>query len=345
VLRDGTFIHLPRITLEVIEACSGLRFLTSVVAIAIPLVYLTQRSWPRALAVIASGVAITVLSNGIRVALAGITADHYGEELLHGPYKLFQGWFVAQAGFIGLFVINWAVSKAPSRSATKLYERWRVSASALPRAGRERAAFLCPLTLVALFLTFFGAYVHLFSPPTPLPPKRSLSQFPSDLGEWTGRESSWMNGNSFFPATDAEVTRTYRSARGREVHLFVGYYASQFGGRNLVNHHSKSIHEGMQTVPNALGASAPQQVNRSALSIEHNRYATLFWYRTSSGDLTGRHQTRYRAIFDGVIHRRNNGAVILLAVPLIDEPTEALVSNDLLALARVVAPTLDEFLP
>ncbi len=69
-----------------------------------------------------------------------------------------------------------------------------------------------------------------------------------------------------------------------------------------------------------------------------NTSATLFPYRTTAGDVTGRHHVRLGAIVDSVIHRQNNGAVLLLAAPLADQTMEAIVATDLLVFARDVAP-------
>ena len=343
--QEGTFIHLPRITLEVIEACSGLRFLTSVIAIGIPLVYLTQRTWPRATAVIASGVLITILSNGARVALVGIMAQLYGAEMLHGPYKLFQGWFVAQIGFIGLFVVNWAVCKLPSRSQTRLHERWKAVSCAPHDTDNTNRDWVRPFALAVSLLMGFGVYLNFFAAPQPIPPKRTLAEFPYFIGAWQGQESSLFRGENFCPGLDAEINRTYRTASGREVHFFVGYFESQFRGKSLVSHRDRPLQNGVRVIASELGTPAPQWVNQSTLSLGENRYSTLFWYRTNSGVLTGRSQVRLNAIFDAVVHRRNNGALILLAAPLVDQHMEALASKDLLGFAQALAPILGDFLP
>ena len=344
-LREGTFIYLPRITVEVAEACSGLQFLTSVIAIGIPLVYLTQRSWLRATTVVASGVVMAVLANGARVALGGIMATIYGAEMLHGPYKLLQGWIVAQVGIIGLFVVNWAVCKIPSRSATKLFERWKTAPVAWPARDDGNKAFIRRFAIVVLLLIGLGTYVNFFAAPTPIPLKRPLAEIPYSFAGWYGQQSSWFKGANYFPGVDASIARTYRTGSGREVHLFVGYVEFQAQGKSLVSYQAKPLHEGARIVPSGLDTPGPEWVNRSTFATGEHRYATLFWYRTAAGDLTGRQHVRLRAIVDAVAHRRNNGAVILLAAPLADGNMEDTVSKDLIAFAQDLAPRLGELLP
>ena len=115
VFLNEIHIELPNINLVVAEECSGIRFLISILAIAVPLAYLTQKSWRRWGIIVVSTFFITMLVNGARVAFAGIMGNGYGVELLHGPGHIFRGWFVAQIGVIVLFIISWACGKAAHR--------------------------------------------------------------------------------------------------------------------------------------------------------------------------------------------------------------------------------------
>ena len=45
VLRDGTFLHLPFIKLEVADSCSGLNQLVSAIALGIPIAYTLLNQW------------------------------------------------------------------------------------------------------------------------------------------------------------------------------------------------------------------------------------------------------------------------------------------------------------
>jgi exosortase len=100
--QQGVLIELPGVTLEVAEACSGIRFMISIVAVGIPLAYLTQRGWSRRVGLVLFAVGVGVLANGFRVALIGVWA-FYGGEVLKGPMHVFQAMFVAWIGYVALF--------------------------------------------------------------------------------------------------------------------------------------------------------------------------------------------------------------------------------------------------
>lgn len=346
VFRDGVNIMLPGVSMEVAEGCSGVQFLTSVIALGIPLVYLTQRSWKRGIIVIASSVAISIPTNGARVALAGIMGYYYGSQSLHGPFHIFQGLFVSYVGFIALFLVNWLVCKIPSRVETKLYNRWKDRPQeSVDRPGVTSRGYLFPLVLI--LLTGIGIYIHFYGSPRPVPPMRVLEEFPISIDDWQGESSTWLKGDQYFPGVDNGLSRTYRNSTGREINLYIGYFGSQRQGKSLISYHANPLRERIRRIPTGLVdlGQGPQTVNLSYPLIDQTRYAALFWYRFPSGELTQRVQTKLKGITDAIIHRRNNGAVILLAAVPANKGEEESVTNDLLTFTRILAPMLQEYLP
>jgi exosortase len=93
-LREGNVILLPNITLEVVEACSGLRSLVSLGAMSVLLAALTLRGAVPRLVLIASSLPIAVITNSVRVSGTGILAYHFGAQLAEGFLHSFSGWVV-----------------------------------------------------------------------------------------------------------------------------------------------------------------------------------------------------------------------------------------------------------
>lgn len=112
LFRNAQYIQLPSMTMEVAEACSGIRYLISIIAIAIPLAYFTQKGWQRRSFLIILALLIGIVTNWMRVTLIGIWVYYYGESDIHGPLHIFQGVFVSVVGFILLFIFAWFLSKA-----------------------------------------------------------------------------------------------------------------------------------------------------------------------------------------------------------------------------------------
>jgi exosortase len=107
VLREGNVIVLAHTTLEVAEACSGIRSLISLITLG--LVYgqfADPRGSVRAL-IVASTVPIAILVNGARVAGTGIAAHYYGAQAAEGFFHTFSGWFVFVLAFLLMFTAAW----------------------------------------------------------------------------------------------------------------------------------------------------------------------------------------------------------------------------------------------
>ena len=78
MLREGNIIALANTSLEVAEACSGIRSLVTLLALAATLACLTGMGTWRGLTLLAASVPIAVVANAARVAGTGILAYHYG---------------------------------------------------------------------------------------------------------------------------------------------------------------------------------------------------------------------------------------------------------------------------
>lgn len=118
VLREGNLIILANTTLEVAEACSGIRSLVSLLTLGIIYSYFTdERSWVRVVTTLAT-IPIAIVANGLRVAGTGIAAHYYGEEAATGFFHTFSGWLVFVVAFIMLFVVMQLLQKiTPPRPA------------------------------------------------------------------------------------------------------------------------------------------------------------------------------------------------------------------------------------
>lgn len=93
-LREGNVLLLPGYALEVAEACSGIRSLMSLMALAIVYGYFAEkRLWARiALAILM--VPIAVASNAARIVGTGILAYFFGHQGAEGFFHFFSGWLI-----------------------------------------------------------------------------------------------------------------------------------------------------------------------------------------------------------------------------------------------------------
>ena len=130
VLRQGNIIELKPLNsfdtkkLEVVEACSGIRSLMTLLTLAVVFAYFTHSpsdepptpgrrfGWLRsywfwrAVIIVISAVPIAILTNAFRVSGTGILAHYYGTEVADGFFHSFSGWAIYIVAFVLLFAVG-----------------------------------------------------------------------------------------------------------------------------------------------------------------------------------------------------------------------------------------------
>lgn len=135
VLRQGNVIELMPLNavetqkLEVVEACSGIRSLMTLMTLAVVFAYFTHpgpgssgRStnvfhglksygfWRSAILVV-SAIPIAILTNAFRVSGTGVLSHYYGTKVADGFFHSFSGWVIYIAAFLLLFGVGWMLDR------------------------------------------------------------------------------------------------------------------------------------------------------------------------------------------------------------------------------------------
>ena len=153
VLRQGNIIELMPLgasepkRLAVVEACSGIRSLMTLVTLALVYAYFTKpksdrgsgsddddatpkemrtrppRSQPkggaflnsftfwRSLILVVAAVPIAILTNALRVSGTGVLAHYYGTRVADGFFHSFSGWVIYLAAAVLLFATGWVLDR------------------------------------------------------------------------------------------------------------------------------------------------------------------------------------------------------------------------------------------
>jgi exosortase len=109
-IREGNIIRLDRATLEVAEACSGVRSLISLGTLALVYGYLSRQSLPARSIVVFAVLPVVIVANGLRVAGAGVAAHAWGAEAAAGFLHSFSGWLFFGSAVFMLAVVERGVA-------------------------------------------------------------------------------------------------------------------------------------------------------------------------------------------------------------------------------------------
>jgi exosortase len=106
ILREGNVLILANATLEVAEACSGIRSLVSLFTLGVVFGYFADsRVWVRSVIAL-SAIPVAILANGLRVASAGVAAHNYGLAGVEGLFHEFSGWVVFVIAFLMMLALQ-----------------------------------------------------------------------------------------------------------------------------------------------------------------------------------------------------------------------------------------------
>ena len=115
ILREGNILHLPSTTLEVVDACSGLRSLVSLLALSAAFAWFVDLSKPGKWLLFFSAVPIAIGVNVIRLMLTAMMAHWVSPDTAHGFLHDASGMFMFAIAFVLLLAIYWALSRIEAR--------------------------------------------------------------------------------------------------------------------------------------------------------------------------------------------------------------------------------------
>jgi exosortase len=103
---EGNVIILPAVTLEVAEACSGLRLLLSLVTLSIFYAYFFEKNLRRRILLVACSIPIAILANGLRILGTGVMSHYWGAEWAEGVLHSSTGVLVFAFSFVALALLR-----------------------------------------------------------------------------------------------------------------------------------------------------------------------------------------------------------------------------------------------
>lgn len=360
--REGNVIDLGPVQLQVVEACSGIRYLLPLTSLAFLCAYLFKdRMWKRVVLVL-SAIPISILINGFRIGMIGVLVELYGKGAAEGFYHLFEGWVIFMVS-LGLLILEMGLlgRVGASRVGKPFLEQftWREQSEdntypAVPSvpcrmqlaSGR---AYLCSVALLAPFTLFSTVVVDREEM---APPRTAFVDFPMRINGWQGApfalEQQYIDALRF----DDYVLADYRSDKEQPVNFYAAYYRSQRKGQSA--HSPQSCLPGggweiasltQRDLPMSQGMMQSLSVNRAVIQKGDQKQIVLYWFKQRERHLTNEYLVKVYLLWDAFSRQRTDGALVRLASLVGPGESESTVDQRLQEFAVVAGRELTRFVP
>ncbi len=346
--REGNVIDLGPIQLQVVEACSGLRYLFPLTSLALLCAYLFQdRLWKR-LVLVGSAVPLAIFLNGIRIGVIGVLVEWYGQGAAEGFMHAFEGWVMFVVSF-ALLIGEMGLLARIGPSAGPAF------ASAAPaRPAPQRTAPALSAASVACLVILAGMALfsfHLQGREDATPARQTFLDFPMEIEGWRGTplamEPQYIETLRF----DDYLLADYRGGASGAVNLYVAYYRSQKKGQSA--HSPKTCLPGggwemtswSETSVTEQGTGKVFPANRVVIQKGDIRQVVLYWFKQRDHLVTDEYLVKALLFWDSLTRGRSDGALIRLTAPLLPGEDETAVDRRLQQFASLVQPAMSAYVP
>lgn len=276
VQRHGYVLSLPSGEMGVVEACSGVRSVTALLAIAVLVAYLRGFSIARGALLLILTFGIVAFSNSVRVVVTGLLQEFVGQQAIEGWPHEALGILVI---LIGLALIVWVSKRIAPRdqSATALPTE---PVTIRPAVGGRAAVAILFLALAGGVWAeqFRAAHTSVVN----------LTALPQELAGWTAEDKPIDAMVADTLKCDQLLHRMYTNRLGQEVAVYVLFWATSANPAHL--HHPdicwpsrgfEPVASGVRPVPYANGATTlPVSVRQYARGPRSQ--LVFYWTQTAN---------------------------------------------------------------
>jgi len=356
--REGNIIDLGFTQLQVVDACSGLRYLFPLVVMGILISYFYRAALWKRLVLVLSTVPLTIVVNSLRIAITGVFHKHFGAAVAEGFFHGFSGWLIFMFTLAVLLAEVWILRRIAPRASESFFARpapvvHRGDAASAYAGETHGKGFLRPPQFVAaaLLLAFTFGINQAVDFREKIPVSRPLSDFPLTVGPWSGtRQIMEQDIIKELDLSDYAMI-DYRNGGNRNVNFYVAWYESQRKGESIHSPETCMPASGWTfrqsgAVPvSLLHLGKTMNVNRGILEKSGVIQVSYFWFPARGRIMLNAWEMKLYTFWDSLTRQRTDGALVRLITPLYPDERQEDAEARLNDFMMLIVPVLDTFLP
>ena len=207
----------------------------------------------------------------------------------------------------------------------------------------------CVISIIVFLVA--GLSLRSLSHGEETPLRRSFSELPLHLEQWSGRQLELDTKVLEVLRVDDYVLRQYQDGQGLPLELYIGYYKSQ---RQGATYHSPKhclpgsgwafLHTGTIDLRVAQHPGAAVEINKFIIQKGLDKQLVLYWYQDRGRIITSEYWAKVYMVWDAIRRNRTDGAFVRITVPFTGEGEERTIMQGR-AFAEIIFPLLSEYLP
>ena len=359
VFLDGNIIDLGVLKLHVAEACSGLRYMFPIMSFSYIFATLYRGPTWHKVTLLLAAVPIAIVMNSMRIAVAGVLVQYYGDEWLEGFTHFFEGWVIFLACIFILFGLAWVLIRLNRGSEhSTLTDALDLDTVGLGEQTMRLRFVQASAGMIAAAAITIMAAVTVYGLPerdNRVPERDSFSLFPQQIGDWSQEGPRQLLDpavESVLGADDYhQVTLTKAGDVTHTVGLFMAWYDDQSEG---------GVHSPEVCLPGAgweiawleraditqtMQTEEPFQINRAVIQKGETRMMVFYWFQQKERRIAWDFAAKYWLMVDGVMTGRTDGALIRLTTVIDPDQPEGAAEARLMDVLQDMQDPLPRFIP
>lgn len=350
VFLEGNVIDLGQFKLQVVEACSGLRYLFPLISLSfIAAYFFSVAIWKRALIVISS-IPITILMNSFRIGVIGVLVEYGGIEQAEGFLHDFEGWVVFMFSMGVLLLEMWMIlilskDKRPFSEAFGIYYPAETPANASVNYRVFSKTLLA--ALVVLITSSFITLIIVQRTAVDLE-RKSFTSFPMQIDGWQGKRGVIEKAQLDLLHLDDYIMADYTN-NNDVVNFYVAFYEQQEAGGAA--HSPKTCLPGggwrilsNTEIPLNNTALSPK-VNRFVIGQGEHKQVVYYWFQQRGRTIASEYLVKWYMLLDSISKNRTDGALVRFTTLVSPGEDIAKADERLANFANQVQPFMSEYIP
>jgi exosortase D (VPLPA-CTERM-specific) len=296
---SGNIIDLGVMQLQVVDACSGMRYIFPLLALGFLYAHFFERVlWKRAVCVLVT-IPLGVLFNALRIGITGVLTDRFGPGVAHGFFHDLSGWVVFVFAFVMLFAVSRVLRMFPPRAAVSRNPA-APQANLVPSPPSEPRNTTSAFLISAAVLVIVAALSLSTSTLPPISVEGGIESLPLVIGPWKGNQEVVNPVMIRESGAEQAFSGFFTDRSGNGVSLYVGYRSSAFlANENFF--HSPTVcipysgwveQDVKRRTITGVSSFGTLEVTTMLIEKEGMRQLVYFWF-----------QTKDRATYDKNINR------------------------------------------